>query len=118
MALMLRYFCLLALLGTASQGWGGDALQGNSSASRWVEVADDRPLRGLVRFPSGIYFRPGANKREVLAVMGSPTRIADNVWYYGDSEVIFSVSVGVPVVVGYYIRSVPLRVYDRDPFLF
>lgn len=109
--------CLLVLVGISHVG-AGDALRGSTPASRWIELADDRPLRGLIRFPSGIYFRPGANKSEVKAVMGPPTRIAGNVWYYGDSEVVFSVSVGVPVVVGYYIRSVPLRVYDRDPFLF
>lgn len=117
MRYFLHCFCLLVLLSAVPQVvHAGDALRGSLPASRWVALADDRSLGGLVRFPSGIYFRPGANKREVYAVMGPPTRIAGNVWYYGDSEVIFSVSVGVPVVVGYYIRSVPLRIYDRDPF--
>lgn len=117
MRVLCTCLCLLVLTGILPVK-AGDALRGSTPASRWIELSDDRPLRGLVRFPSGIYFRPGASKREVRAVMGPPTRIAGNVWYYGDSEVVFSVSVGVPVVVGYYIRSVPLRVYDRDPFLF
>jgi len=108
-------FCVLAL---PLSSWAGDSISRGPSKGEWGEVPGKGPLRGLVRLSSGIYFRPGANKREVLAVMGAPTRIAGNVWYYGDSEVNFSVSVGVPVVVGYYVRSVPLRIYDRDPFLF
>ena len=95
----------------------GDALVSRSKPQYSTTVEDgNKILRGLVRFPDGIYFRPGATRGEVRRVMGPPTRVDGNIWYYGDSEVVFSVSLKVPVVVGYYIRTVPLRIYDRDPF--
>ena len=112
-------FVLVCIFVCIQFSHAGDSLVSvNRTAKVRGEADQFRTLPGLVRFNTGIFFKPGANKSEVRMVMGPPTRIAGNIWYYGDSEVVFSVSTGVPVVVGYYIRSVPLRIYDRDPFIF
>lgn len=77
----------------------------------------EKQLPGLIFLEGrGTFFKPGATKHEVNLVMGAPTKINGNIWFYGDSTVTFSVSVRVPVVTGYYVRSVPLRIYDKDPF--
>lgn len=77
----------------------------------------EQPLYGLIHIEGrGIYFKPGATQHEVRLVMGEPTKIEQNIWFYGDSTVTFSVSVKIPVVSGYHVRATPLLIYDKDPF--
>jgi len=108
---------LLASFGCLSVTYGGADYYKPVGASQSKHVSDSRLLPGLISLPGrGIFFRPGATMEEVTLVMGAPTQKRGSLWYYGDSTVQFSRTVRVPVVTGYEIKSVPLRIFDKDPF--
>jgi len=109
--------CILILFASSVCVLAGDTYcKPERAANTRIVKHTDRFLPGLIRIAGAIYFKPGATKEEVKLVMGAPTAKRGHIWYYGNSTVVFSRSVRVPVVTGYEINTTPLRVYDLDPF--
>lgn len=89
--------------GTSSVSFGKDRVTGYFNAGN-LSVAL-RASQGATASVFGL----GSSKEDVLALQGTPTRVAGDTWFYGQSSVSFSEG----TVAGYWNGAGNLRVPDR-----